>query len=383
MDYHQLFSAIDSLEAEYIRFWEDICNLESPTSYKPGVDAVADFCARQAEKYGWQVEIHHEEVSGNAVCITMNPDAPGKAVCFSGHMDTVHPVGSFGSPAVRKDETHIYGPGVTDCKGGVVASFLAMAALQQCGFSSRPVKLILQSDEENSSATSNKGTVNFMAEKAKNCAVFLNAEGHTPGTAALWRKGIGKYRFTITGKAAHASFCAKKGASAIREAAFKIMQIEEYKDHDGITMNCGTIQGGTAINVVPEQCEFTVDVRYATTAQLDEAHNFLTRLAATSFVEGCTSQLTQLSVRPAMDKEDRNFAMLEQMNAVYAAAGLPILIAKGANGGSDAADLTVRGITCVDSVGVEGEFIHSIREQAEIASLARCAKRLAAVAMGL
>lgn len=31
----------------------------------------------------------------------MNPNAKGKLITLSGHMDTVHPVGSFGSPATR------------------------------------------------------------------------------------------------------------------------------------------------------------------------------------------------------------------------------------------------------------------------------------------
>ena len=185
MNYSELFAAIDALEEEYIRFWEDICMLESPTAYKAGVDAVAEFCCKKAESLGWETEIHYEEVSGNAVCITMNPNAPKAAVCFSGHMDTVQAVGSCGTPAVHKDDTYIYGPGVKDCKGGIVASFLAMEALQRCGFTARPIKLILQSDEENSAATSNQNTIRFMAENAQGCEVFLNTEGYNAHKAVF------------------------------------------------------------------------------------------------------------------------------------------------------------------------------------------------------
>ena len=383
MDYAKLFSVIDSLEAKYIQFWKDICTIESPTSFKEGVDAVAAFCADHARSFGWQVDIHEEAVSGNAVCITMNPDAAGEHVCFSGHMDTVHPVGLFGTPAVRTDETYIYGPGVADCKGGIVGSFLAMEALQTIGFTDRPVKLILQSDEEISSVTSDKRTIDFMEKSARGCAVFLNAEPGDGENAVLWRKGLSKYRITVTGEAHHASLCATGGISAIREAACKILQIEEYKDADGITMNCGTIQGGSAINTVPEKCEFCIDVRYATLEEMDEAHEFLTRLTATSFVEGSSSELTLISRRPPMVKADRNFAVLEKMNAVFAAAGLPVREGDSGFGGSDAADLTAREIPSVDELGVVGQYVHSIRERAEIASMARCAKYLGAVALGL
>lgn len=383
MDYASVFAAIDALNEEYTRFWEDICNLESPTKHKAGVDAVAEFCRKKAEEFGWETELHYEEVSGNALCITMNPNAAGAPVCFSGHMDTVQPVGACGTPAVRRDETYIYGPGVKDCKGGVAASFLAMAALERCGFSARPIKLILQSDEENSSATSGQNTIRFMAEKARGCVAFLNTEGYNAHRAVLWRKGISKYRIAITGESSHASRCAREGASAIREAAFKIMQIEEYKDEAGITMNCGTITGGTATNVIPEKCEFTVDVRYATVEQMEEARAFLERLASTVYVDGCTTELTRISCRPPMPKEERNFALLERVNAIYAEAGLPVMTASGTLGGSDAANLTVEGIPCVDSLGVTGDLTHSVRERALLTSLSECARRLAAAAVGL
>ena len=57
------------------------------------------------------------------------------------------------------------------------------------------------------------------------------------------------------------------GASAIAEAANKILELEKYKEKNGITCNCGTIQGGTVPNVVPERCVFTLDVRFSDAEQ--------------------------------------------------------------------------------------------------------------------
>jgi len=382
MDCKEVFAKIDELQQEYVQFWEDICMIESPTAYKPGVDAVAQFCAAKAESYCWQVTVHKEDVSGDAVCITMNPDSPEKAVCFSGHMDTVHPVGAFGSPAVHRDAEFIYGPGVKDCKGGVVASFLAMAAMAACGFTDRPVKLILQSDEETSSAGSSKRTVDFMAEMAKGCAVFLNTEGHSRHQATLRRKGILRYRFDITGRANHSARC-YDSISAVREAAYKIVELEKWKDKDGLTFNIGKIEGGTAMNVVPETCSFVLDIRFLTSEQMAQAEEYVRKIAQTSFVEGSRCEVTRLSMRVAMDEKEENKAMLAKMNRIYEAVGLPVLTMRTNVGGSDASDMTYRGITCVDSLGVVGDFTHSVREKAEIASLAQCAKRLAAVAVCL
>ena len=125
---NEVFGKIDELNEKFIKVWEDVCNIESPTSSKEGVDAVGRFFADMAKARGWEVEFFPQKISGDAVCITMNPDAKGQSICFSGHMDTVHPIGLFGTPAVTMDDEKIYGPGVADCKGGIVSSFLAMEA---------------------------------------------------------------------------------------------------------------------------------------------------------------------------------------------------------------------------------------------------------------
>ena len=224
MEHQKLFETIEALEEKYIQMWEDICLIESPTTDKAGVDAVGKFCTDFARGMGWKVESHHEDVSGDPICITMNPDSKEQAICLSGHMDTVHPIGSFGTPAVRKDDTYIYGPGVRDCKGGIVASFMIMEALQKCGYTKRPIKLILQSDEENSSATSQKRTVEYMAKMAEGCLAFFNLESFEQNKVTVQRKGIMKYRFDVTGTAGHAGKCYLY-TSAISEAAHKIVEI--------------------------------------------------------------------------------------------------------------------------------------------------------------
>ena len=379
MQCEELFKKIDGLEQEYIQFWADVCSIESPTKFKEGVDAVGRYFIDKAKPFGWEIEVRHEDVSGDAVCITMNPDAPGKAVCISGHMDTVHPVGSFGTPPVRIEDGWIYGPGVKDCKGGAVAGFYAMAALAAVGFTARPVKLILQSDEENTSATSGRDTVRFMAEKAKDCLVFLNTEGYQREKVCVKRKGIMKCRFDITGKAMHGSKCFE-GISAIREAAYKIVELEKLKDKEGVTCNVGTIEGGTATNVVPETCSFTVDFRFATAPQLQEVEKTVERVAAKSYVEGSVCKATRLSLRPALDPNEANLEMFRRFNEVCTANGLPEMITRQNTGGSDAADMSVAGITALDSLGVVGENTHSIRERAELCSLKESAKRLACAA---
>ena len=68
MSYEQLFEKIDALNPKYIKVWEDVCNIESPTNFKQGVDAVSDYFINLAEQKGWFIEVLENEKAGKAVC---------------------------------------------------------------------------------------------------------------------------------------------------------------------------------------------------------------------------------------------------------------------------------------------------------------------------
>ena len=383
MNVTMIFDRVDSLEREYLRVWEDICNIESPTSFKTGVDAVCKYITELAAKKGWHTEHFPQSAAGNAACIVINPTSAAAPICLSGHMDTVHPVGSFGDPPVRTDGEMIYGPGVCDCKGGIVAALLAMDALAKEGFDGRPVKLILQSDEEVNSTLSGGETVRFMCEKAKDAAAFLNLEGCSVGEACIARKGIVTYTFTVTGQEAHSSKCATDGANAIIDAAHKMIMLDKIKDDDGLTCNCAIVSGGTVVNTVPGKCVFKVNVRYATAEQKAWMDSYAREVAATVHVPGCTCEVENNGGRIAMEPTDRNAELLGKMNAAFEKYELPILKGVRRNGGSDAAYVTEAGIPCIDSLGVYGHDIHSGKERAHIASLTEAAKRIIAVTLEL
>lgn len=381
MKYGNLFSVIDSLYDHYVNIWAEVSAIESPTRHKAGVDAVGRYLAAIAEKHGWQVEFGRQETAGDTVCITMNADVDAAPVSLSGHMDTVHACGSFGTPPVRLDDEKIYGPGVTDCKGGLVAALMAMDALERCGYRERPVQLLLQSDEEMN--LSSKTTIAWICEKAKHAVAFLNLEPHSPGQIVLMRKGIATFTFTVQGEEAHASLCAQYGANAIAEAAHKIIELETWKDPDGLTCNCGVIRGGTVVNTVPGLCEFKANVRFATQQQLEWAKAEMQRIADRVYVTGCKTTVEMTGFRVAMEYARRNEELAENINRLLAEHGMPVLTPYRRSGGSDAADVTVYGIPCVDSLGTTGGRIHSPQEYGELSSLTEAARRLALIVSGL
>ena len=268
---------------------------------------------------------------------------------------------------------------MVDCKGGIVAAFFAMRVLNDCGYKGRPIKLILQSDEEVSSATSNKTTVSFMAEKSKGCIGFLICEGYSEGYATVKRKGISKYFFEVTGKAAHSGVC-YNGISAIAEAAQKILELEKYKNPEGITFNCGTINGGTVPNTAPEKCDFTLDIRFSTKEEMEEADKIVEKVSKNSYLVGTTCKTTLLSRRVPMEIKDDNLKLLEKINEIFTENNMPTLLKNSSNGGSDASDISTYGIPCVDSIGVAGGAVHNKGEFIYKNSIAEAAKRLLVIA---
>ena len=60
----------------------------------------------------------------------------------------------------------------------------------------------------------------------------------------------------FTGRAAHAAFSPEEGRHAIRAAAQAAAQIPCGRVGE-LTVNVGTIAGGTADNIVPDRCTVT------------------------------------------------------------------------------------------------------------------------------
>ena len=82
------------------------------------------------------------------------------------------------------------------------------------------------------------------------------------------RKGVGRFRLEVEGKAAHAGVAPEDGRSAIVELAHQILRLQDLQDlAAGTTINVGVIQGGTTANVVPAQASAEIDVRVASMAE--------------------------------------------------------------------------------------------------------------------
>ena len=373
---------IDGLYSEYLDFLEDVCNIESGSRDKQGVDAVADYIADFARKSGYKVERKVFDTAGDCLLVDWVCDEKKPFIVLSAHMDTVFEKGAFGYPRVRRDDEFIYGPGVCDCKGGVAMAFLVVAALKKMDFCGCNIRVLLQSDEEVSSSLSGGETIKYICDRARGCKAFFNLEPKYPGKLTLERGGILHAKFTVIGKAAHSS-AKEKGANAISEAALKIGDIISREPDSGISFNCGVINGGSASNIVPEKCEFHVEARAWENENYEKAKLIFAEIAEKQFIEGTKTTFEMVSERIPMAFAEFNLELLKKINEINEKHGFDALAPRKSLGGSDASYTTAAGIPTADGMGMIGYNLHSVEEKAVKRSLADGAEHLATIILEL
>jgi len=192
----------------------------------------------------------------------------GKILIFNGHLDVV----PAGDPSRWKyppfegklSKGRIYGRGASDMKSGIVSFIHALSTIERSKIPllQGAVVLHLVSDEE---SHGHQGTA-FLTQKVGiqgNAALVGEPTDLQPVIA---QKGALWLRISTLGKSAHGSR-PHLGVNAIEKMTELMERLNSYplqKDHPFLgkpTLNVGTIQGGTKINIVPDRCEIEVDRR--------------------------------------------------------------------------------------------------------------------------
>src|SRR5690606_1492283 len=127
-----LISHLETLQTAYLDELREICSIESPSNYKPGIDEVGAWVQRWAEARGWEVTTHPDETAGNGLVVTVR-GAERPAILLVAHLDTVHPLGTLAQNPLRTEGDKLIGPGTADNKSGIISALYAMAALEDLG----------------------------------------------------------------------------------------------------------------------------------------------------------------------------------------------------------------------------------------------------------
>jgi len=253
------------------------------------------------------IEIEHVEPEPRIVSILarIRATTPGRRLIFNGHLDTF-PIGEHLSWTVPPlgglmQDGRIYGRGVSDMKAGVASSILAVALLAEHrdAWSGEAV-LTLAADEENMGSL---GT-GYMLDHISYASGDANICGDvgSPSVVRFGEKGLYWIEVEATGAPAHGAHV-HKGVNAIDrlrlaldhvktletfsvsapasvvEAIRRAAPISEPLSGQGeadvlgrVTVNIGTIEGGTSPNLVPVHAVARADIRVPVgvrTADLD------------------------------------------------------------------------------------------------------------------
>lgn len=203
---------------------------------------------------------------------TIGPDGPG-GIVLSGHTDVV-PVADqhwTSDPfTLSARDGRLYGRGTADMKG-----FLAIALSLVPDFAARklarPIHLAMSYDEE-TGCIGIRHLLHHIVENLPRPGLVIVGEP-TSMKPANSHKSLRAFRTTVTGKDAHSS-APHLGVSAISAAAEIVAFIDRLADEARLrlapasgfdppysTFNVGTIEGGTALNIIPRQCRMIWDYR--------------------------------------------------------------------------------------------------------------------------
>ena len=331
---------------------------ESPSHDKSAVDRVGAIVAEEARKLGAQVEIIPNGETGDHVLARFHPSSPSlhPSILLLCHMDTVFPLGTIHRTPYREEDGKIFGPGTLDMKAGIVISLAAIESAQRSGLK-RPVTLLCTSDEEIGSHTS-RARIETLANES---ALALIMEGALPdGSLKTWRKGVGAFHITVTGRAAHSGGAHRDGRNAIEEMAHHVIAIQKLTDYEKqTTVNVGVIHGGTVSNVVPEKARIEVDVRVMQPGEWERVEAEVKSLKP--ILNGTTIEITGGLNRPPMPFDDLMKTTFEKAKQIASNIDME-LTAGGTGGASDGNFIAPLGIPLLDGMGAVGEGYHSERE---------------------
>jgi glutamate carboxypeptidase len=341
-----------------------LVSIESPTHNKPAVDACGGAIHAILEQSGATVTRIAQPKAGDHLFAEWGSRS-GKPVLILGHFDTVWDIGQLAAMPLREDDGRLHGPGVFDMKAGISLGVQAIRALADTGvLADARVAMLLTTDEETGSESSRA----IIETEARKSRAVLVLEPSLPGGAVkTGRKGCGGYDLTVHGVAAHAGIDPRKGASAIRELARQVLRIETLQDFDrGVTINIGTIQGGTRANVVPDLARAAIDVRVPTMA--DAATIDAALRALKPEIPGTTLEITGSIDRPPLERSDAVLGLYEQARQVAAELGHGL--GEGTTGGGSDGNFTAAlGIPTLDGLGAIGDGAHALHEHVVVADL--------------
>lgn len=299
------------------------------------------------------------------------------ALLLCAHMDTVVP-GEGVKPVVdgdtiRSDGTTVLGG---DDKSGCALICEVLHQLREQNLPHGPIDVVLTICEEVGLAGARHLDLGLV--RAREGLVF---DSDSPGFLVVRAPAAQGVRFTVRGLEAHAGVAPERGISAIKVAAEAIAAMRLGRIDAETTANLGTIQGGRAGNIVPNEVVVRGEARSLDPRKLASQVEHMAECFRTAVARSAT---TLDGKRVQAELEYRAVPSYEAMNVPQEApivrkvieaarrAGREIEL-QSTGGGCDANVLNRRGLT-VANLGTGMREIHSVREWLDVRDMVAAAE---------
>lgn len=373
-----ILKTIDSWKDEQLDFLVSICEQNSYSANKQGVDLVSGtICEKLANIFPFH-EVSSQEHFGDHHILRTSKS--GQSLYLLGHVDTVFPQDHPFQTCRRKDGW-LYGPGTADMKGGLAVIVFALKALHQTGvIPSLNLTFILGGDEEAGSASSRQ----IYTRECRNALACLVAEcAGEQGEFVISRNGKLGGRFDCTGFDRHVGSASNKKSSAVLEIAHKIIDLESLNARlSGVRCNAGRVEGGLGPATIARSATLQFDVRWKDEDQVESIQRLLNEIAIKNYQPGCSTQMIVLNRRPAMPSGKMDERFNSVLNSIGTKLNIPIRY-EHRHGSSDANFFGSAGVPTLDGFGPIGLDDHTPKERILIESLFSRTKILALLLFSL
>jgi tripeptide aminopeptidase len=244
---------------EVVDLFTELAAVASPPGEERGV---ADLVTRYLRDCGLEVD---EDDAGARIGSTMGnlyarlePTRDGEPLLFCAHLDTVPPTAAIepvvDDGVVRNAAGTILG---ADNKAAVAAMLEAARRVLAEGLPHPGIELLFTPMEE----VGLIGAYAFDHTRLRARTGYVYDQAAPIGTVILGAPSSQSLEVTFHGRAAHSGMHPEDGRSAILAAARAISEMRLGRVDELSTANVGTIDGGTATNIVPEWCTFVAEAR--------------------------------------------------------------------------------------------------------------------------
>jgi len=350
--------------SEYLKDLETIVNQDSPSDFPQGVAAVADFFERKYAAMGWSAKKHEFDPAVGPCLEIKNRESNTYDLLLIGHMDTVFPQGTAAERPYCVKGDRVYGPGVADMKSGLLTMYYALKQLDQEGALDEKTVCVAQNSDEEISSVYSRAWIEALSKKSR--LVLILEGARKEGILVNQRKGVGRFTIDFKGVAAHSGVDPENGRSAIGEMGHWIVALHALTDFDiGTTVNVGVVSGGSVPNMVADQAQARVDMRFKEMSEAERIEKAVYSLAENPKIEGVRAEVTGGVTRPPMNPSGKTLEICSRIDAIGDEVGMRVKWV-GTGGGSDGNFSAALGIPTIDGVGPAGGRYHSAEEFLEI-----------------